>query len=43
MTRMMPRKHRVAGDEDRNSVNYLMVKPFAVYALNPHWDAIYMP
>jgi len=33
----------VAGDEDRNSVNYLMVKPFAVYALNPDWDAIYMP
>ena len=32
-----------AGDNDRKDVNYLMVKPFAVYKLNPDWDAIYMP
>jgi hypothetical protein len=32
-----------AGDESRADVNYLMAKPFAVYALNPDWDLIYMP
>lgn len=32
-----------AGDSDRKSVNYLMVKPFAVYSINEKWDLLYMP
>ncbi|MGB6849962.1 MAG: hypothetical protein WBG05_17330, partial [Thermoanaerobaculia bacterium] len=33
----------VAGDEDRKSVNMLMIKPFAFYSVNEHWDLMYVP
>jgi hypothetical protein len=33
----------VAGDSDRESVNYFMAKPFAYYTINDKWDAVYVP
>lgn len=33
----------VAGDEDRKSVNMLMIKPFAYYSVSEHWDLMYVP
>ena len=33
----------VAGDADRESVNYFMAKPFAYYKINEKWDAVYVP
>ena len=33
----------VAGDEDRKSVNMLMIKPFAFYSVSEHWDLTYVP
>lgn len=32
-----------AGDSARKSVNYLMVKPFAIYEINPKWSFTYLP
>jgi hypothetical protein len=33
----------VAGDEDRKSVNMLMIKPFAYYSVSEKWDLMYVP
>ena len=33
----------IAGDEDRKSVNMLMIKPFAYYALSERWGLMYVP
>ena len=33
----------VAGDDDRKSVNMLMIKPFAYYNLTDKWDLMYVP
>ena len=32
-----------AGDEDRKSVNMLMIKPFAYYSVSEKWDLMYVP
>jgi hypothetical protein len=32
-----------AGDDDRKSVNMLMIKPFAYYSLSEKWDLMYVP
>lgn len=33
----------IAGDDDRKSVNMLMIKPFAYYSLSEKWDLMYVP
>ncbi len=33
----------VAGDSNRKGVNFLMIKPFAVYEISPQWAFTYVP
>ena len=33
----------VAGDSSRKGINYLMIKPFAYYAINEKWQFTYVP